>query len=237
VAPEAEATAIIAAAGSGERLGAGGPKALVELAGRPLVEWSLEACASAMSVGAAVVAAPPDRVGGVEAALADAGSARDSGLSLRVVPGGESRSESVAAAAASVETEIAVVHDAARPLVTADLIDAVVAELITAPECDCVLAASPVVDTIKEASGGEVERTLDRSRLWAAQTPQAFRTEALRRALAAADSLGAAPDDAMLVERSGGRVRVLEAPRENFKVTAPLDLRIAALLLAGRSDG
>jgi 2-C-methyl-D-erythritol 4-phosphate cytidylyltransferase len=237
VTPETEATAVIAAAGSGERLGAGGAKALVELAGRPLVEWSLEACAAAGSVGAAVVAAPRELVGDFEAALADSGTARDAALPLRVVAGGESRSESVAAAVSLVETEIAVVHDAARPLVTAELIDAVVADLAATPECDCVLAASRVIDTIKDATGREVERTLDRSRLWAAQTPQAFRTHALRRALAAADSLAGATDDAMLVERVGGRVRVHEAPRENLKVTVPVDLRVAALLLAARAGG
>ena len=197
----------------------------------------MEACAAAGSVRAAIVAAPPKLVGDVEAALADAGAARDAALPLRVVAGGESRSESVAAAVSSVETEIAVVHDAARPLVTAELIDAVVAELVATPECDCVLAASRVIDTIKDATGREVDRTLDRSRLWAAQTPQAFRTDALRRALAAAGSLAGATDDAMLVERLGGRVRVHEAPSGNLKVTTPLDLRIAALLLSERAGG
>jgi 2-C-methyl-D-erythritol 4-phosphate cytidylyltransferase len=151
------------------------------------------------------------------------------------VAGGESRSESVAAAVAEVETEIAVVHDAARPLADAQLFDAVVGELAI-QECDCVLAAAPITDTVKQAAGHEVERTLDRARLWGAQTPQAFRTESLRRALASADSVAEATDDAMLVERLGGRVLLYPAPPGNLKVTTPLDLRIAALLLAER-DG
>jgi len=217
------------------RLGAGGPKALVELAGRILAAWSLDAFAAARSVGAAVVAAPPDRVGEVEDALL--GASKGDALPLRVVAGGASRSESVAAALAAVETELTVVHDAARPLVAAELIDAVVSELAATPGCECVLAATPITDTVKEVAEHEVERTLDRSRLWAAQTPQAFRTETLSRALAAADSLSAATDDAMLVERLGGRVLVHEAPPENLKVTTKRDLRIAELMLADRAGG
>jgi 2-C-methyl-D-erythritol 4-phosphate cytidylyltransferase len=178
-----------------------------------------------------VVAAPPDRIGEVERALERTAPS----LPLRVVAGGETRSESVAAAVAEVETEITVVHDAARPLAGAELFDAVIGTLAT-QECDCVLAAAPITDTVKQAADREVERTLDRARLWGAQTPQAFRTEALRRALASADSLAEATDDAMLVERLGGRVLLYPAPAENIKVTTPLDLRVAALLLAER-DG
>lgn len=181
-------------------------------------------------MGAAVVAAPPEHIGELE----QAAGRLTSELSLRVVAGGASRSVSVAAAVAAVESEVVVVHDAARPLVTAQLIDSVVSELLADDGCDCVLAATPVTDTVKEADGREVERTLDRSRLWAAQTPQAFRTGALRRALEAAESLAAATDDAMLVERLGGRVVLHPAPPENIKVTTPLDLRVAELLLAER---
>ena len=180
-------------------------------------------------VGGAVVAAPPDHIGEVERALEHMAPS----LPLRVVAGGESRSESVAAAVAEVETEIAVVHDAARPLADAKLFDAVIGELAM-HECDCVLAAAPITDTVKQAADREVERTLDRARLWGAQTPQAFRTESLRRALASADSLAEATDDAMLVERLGGRVLLYPAPPENLKVTTPLDLRVAALLLGER---
>lgn len=225
----ARATAVIAAAGSGVRLGAGGPKALVELAGRSLIEWSLDACVAAEEVAAAVVAAPPAMVGDFEAAL---GSCP---LPLQVVAGGETRSGSVAAALASVESEISVVHDAARPLATAALFDAVVRELGAAPERDCVLAATPVTDTVKEVDGHEVVRTLDRSRLWAAQTPQAFRSEPLR-AAHAAPPRGRVTDDAMLVEHAGGVVLVEPGPPSNLKVTTPDDLHLAELLLSAR-DG
>ncbi len=102
-----------------------------------------------------------------------------------------------------------------------------------------MIAAAPVTDTIKEASGtGRVERTLDRSRLWAVQTPQAFRIDALREALAVAPGdLAGATDEAMLVERRGGAVLIHSAPPENIKVTTPFDLRAAELLLRERARG
>ena len=152
-----------------------------------------------------------------------------------MVAGGDSRSESVAAALETVDAEIVVVHDAARPLVTAELIDAVIDDLLADDEAGAVVAAAPVTDTIKEvARGMEVDRTLDRTSLWAAQTPQAFRADALREALASTELLAQATDDAMLVERLGGRVLIHPASVENLKVTRPLDLRVAELLLAGR---
>ena len=216
---------MIAAAGSGQRLGAGGPKAFVELAGRPLLEWTLEALRGAASIAEVIVAAPPGS------------ESRVSELGVLAVAGGEHRSESVANALELVGEELVVVHDAARPLVTPGLVDAVVEELAAEDAAAGVIAAAPVSDTIKEASEeGLVERTLDRSRLWAVQTPQAFRIDALREALAVAPSdLAAATDEAMLVERRGGTVLIHSAPPENIKVTTPFDLRAAELLLRERS--
>jgi 2-C-methyl-D-erythritol 4-phosphate cytidylyltransferase len=215
---------VIAAAGSGQRLGAGGPKALVELAGRPMLDWSLEAFRAAASVDLIVVAAPP----GEEEHVA--------GRGVVAVTGGEHRSESVAKALELCGGEIVVVHDAARPLVTPGLIDAVVGELAAEEGAAGVIAATPVTDTIKRASGGgQVERTLERSGLWAVQTPQAFRAEALHAALADPDSLPDATDEAMLVERQGGRVLIHSASADNIKVTTPLDLRVAELLLRDRA--
>jgi 2-C-methyl-D-erythritol 4-phosphate cytidylyltransferase len=214
---------VIAAAGSGERLGAGGPKAFVELAGRPLLDWSLDAFREASGIAEIVVAAPP----GEEDAVAERG--------VLAVTGGEHRSESVANAVELCGDEIVVVHDAARPLVTPELIDAVVDRLASDQEAAGVIAAAPVTDTIKQASeAGEVQRTLDRYGLWAVQTPQAFRAGALREALSDLEFLAEATDDAMLVERRGGRVLVHPSPPENIKVTTPLDLRVAELLLRQR---
>ncbi len=209
--------ALLLAAGSGERLGVGRPKAFVELAGRPMLEWSLVALAAA-GVTDIVVALPP-------------GVAAPAGV--RGVPGGASRSASVRAALAEVSADVVLVHDAARPLVTPDVFARVADALADA---DCAIAAARVADTVKEAdSSGAVVATLDRSRLWAVQTPQAFRRDVLARALDVSDDvLARATDDAWLVERAGGSVRVVETSPANFKVTTPHDLRVAEMLLRER---
>jgi 2-C-methyl-D-erythritol 4-phosphate cytidylyltransferase len=163
------------------------------------------------------------------------------------VAGGASRSESVAAGLERVETQLVAVHDAARPLVTAELIDELVAKLLDHPDAAAVLAAAPLTDTVKRArspgsddgdapdGGPTVAQTVSRDHLWAAQTPQVFRTVALRTALEAdPEDLAAATDDAMLVEKAGGEVLLHQSSPENLKVTTPLDLRIAELLLAER---
>jgi len=177
-----------------------------------MVEWSIEALRAACEH--VVVALPP----GVHAPAGTIG-----------VPGGEHRSLSVKAALRAVAGDPVIVHDAARPLVTPDLVERVLAGLADA---DCAIAAAPVTDTVKEARDGEVVRTLDRSALWSVQTPQAFRRDALERALdQPEDVVAAATDDASLVEALGGSVRIVEAPRENLKVTTPTDLQVAAFLL------
>jgi 2-C-methyl-D-erythritol 4-phosphate cytidylyltransferase len=212
------AVALLVAAGSGERLGAGRPKAFVVLAGRPMIEWSLDALRAA-GVEDVVVALPP-------------GEAAPDGCAG--VPGGATRSASVRAAlAAAPMGEAVVVHDAARPLVTPDLFARTLAALDGA---DCAIAAARVTDTIKQAGAdGRVTATLDRSWLWAIQTPQAFRRDALARALDVGDDvLAAATDDAWLIERAGGTVRVVESSPANLKVTTPHDLRVAELLLSER---
>jgi 2-C-methyl-D-erythritol 4-phosphate cytidylyltransferase len=210
-------TAVIAAAGSGERLGAGGPKAFVPLGGRPMISWSLDACLACGSVATVVVAVP-------------AGHAHDL-QDVITVDGGRTRAESVANALAAVDTELVAIHDAARPLVTAELIDDLVAALVADPEADGIIAAAPVTDTVKKVEGDRISETLDRSVLWGAQTPQIFRTEALRNALRSADSV---TDEAMLVEAAGGKVLVHDPGVANLKVTTPVDLRVAELLLRGR---
>jgi 2-C-methyl-D-erythritol 4-phosphate cytidylyltransferase len=188
-----------------------------------MLEWSLEAFRGATSIEEIVVAAPP----GSHEAVADQG--------VVAVTGGEHRSESVAKALQLTRGEIVVVHDAARPLVTPGLIDAVVEELAAEDDAAAVIAAAQLTDTIKQASdGGRVERTLDRSGLWAVQTPQAFRADALREALSDPDSYADATDDAMLVERRGGQVLIHSSSVDNIKVTTPFDLRVAELLLRER---
>jgi 2-C-methyl-D-erythritol 4-phosphate cytidylyltransferase len=212
------AVALLVAAGSGERLGADRPKAFVVLAGRPMLQWSLDALRAA-GISDVVVALPP----GEPAPEGTIG-----------VPGGATRSASVRAAlAAAPAGEDVVVHDAARPLVEPDHFRRTLAALDGA---DCAVAAAPVTDTVKQAGADRrVTATLDRSTLWAIQTPQAFRRAALERALAVDDEvLAAATDDAWLVERTGGSVVVVESSVSNLKVTTPHDLQVAALLLSNR---
>jgi 2-C-methyl-D-erythritol 4-phosphate cytidylyltransferase len=220
------AVALVVAAGRGERLEVAGPKALVSLAGKPLVEWSVLALRAVPRVDQIVVALPPEDL---DAAPAEA----------IAVAGGEVRSQSVLnALRASGEGDPILVHDAARPLATPELFGRALDELERS-DVDAVIAATRVSDTIKEldADGQTVHRTLDRSRLWAVQTPQVFRRPVLERALGGAsrELLSAATDDAWLVEQIGGTVRVVDGGPNNIKVTTATDLRLAELLLAART--
>jgi 2-C-methyl-D-erythritol 4-phosphate cytidylyltransferase len=202
-----------------------------------MIEWSIEAFRACEAVSSIVVAAPA----GYAAELG--------GGDLGVVSGGATRAQSVANALGAVSTAVVAIHDAARPLLTPALVEALLTQLEEAPEAAGVIAATPITDTIKRATASRgslclpdgqkeprnVAETLDRSQLWAAQTPQLFRTEALREALASASSPEQATDEAMLVERAGGTVLIHPCGPENIKVTTPLDLRVAELLLAERS--
>ncbi len=219
------AVALIVAAGRGERLGSGRPKALVSLAGKPMLEWSVGALQAVPSVERIVIALP---LGELDAAPEG----------TMAVAGGEVRSQSVREAlAASGEGDPVIVHDAARPLAAAGLFERALAQLESS-DADAVIAATPVPDTIKEVGddGRTVGRTLDRARLWAVQTPQVFVRSSLERVLAGASDelLAVATDDAWLIEQAGGTVEVIDGGAENLKVTTATDLRLAELLLAER---
>lgn len=207
-----------------------------------MVAWSIAAFREAASARSIVVACPPGHVH-------DLG-----GGDVGVVDGGATRAQSVSNALGAVGTELVAIHDAARPLVTPELIEDVIAALASDPEAAGAIAAAPVTDTIKRVAGCEpsgrnaypmdsmgyalrpIETTVDRSRLWAAQTPQVFRVAALREALAGdRERIATATDEAMLVEAAGGRVLIHPSSPENLKVTTPLDLQLAELLLAERS--
>lgn len=225
--------AIVVAAGSGTRMGAGIPKALVPLGPHPLIAWSLMALSECAAIDGIVVTAPPDKLSPMRMAIGAIG-----GDNLRVVAGGATRQRSVReglAAAPSGATRI-LVHDAARPLVTAvmchDVLDAL-------DGADGAIVATPVADTIKRADGDLlIVETVDRSALWQAQTPQAFDAPVLRRVFAEADEelLDTATDCASMVEEAGGRVRLVPSAGTNLKVTSPADLELAADMLraAGR---
>jgi 2-C-methyl-D-erythritol 4-phosphate cytidylyltransferase len=206
----------------------------VPVSARPMIEWSIDAFRACESVHSIVVAAPPGHIGDV------------GGHDLGVVPGGATRAQSVANALEAVGTAYVAIHDAARPLLTPELVEALVAALDGDEDAAGVIAAAPVTDTIKRAVSCsfssdssqkeqlKVEATEDRARLWRAQTPQVFRTDRLREALAASERPEEATDEAMLVEVAGGTVLIHPVAEQNLKVTTPLDLRIAELLLQSR---
>lgn len=220
---------IVTAAGIGRRFGGRRHKAFVPLAGRPLVAWSLLACEATPAVAEVIVTVHPR-----DAARARALVRRCRCRKVRaVVLGGATRAESVAHGLRAVSPDVSVVavHDAARPLVTPALITRVAQ---AAARDGAALAAAPMVPTTKLVDAdGWVVATLDRRRLWAAQTPQAFRRDVLetayRRVRGRARS--AATDETMLVARCGVRSRIVEDTPRNLKVTTPEDLRMAAALL------
>ena len=222
---------IIVAAGDGVRMGAGTPKALIPLAGRPLVCWSLATFAAHPGISERIVVGPPGRLAEMSAAVASVDP------DARVVPGGATRAQSVGAGLVALSDGIdrVLVHDAARPLVASALIDDVVAALNGAPGA---VAAHRVADTLKRASADfTIEATVDRSSLWAAETPQGFHLAALRAAyghLSDAE-IAAATDCASIVQAAGGRVVIVPSGAANLKVTTPADADIAALILMGRS--
>jgi 2-C-methyl-D-erythritol 4-phosphate cytidylyltransferase len=219
------AVALIVAAGRGERLGTGRPKALVSLCGRPMLHWSVAALGAVAAVTQIVVALPAGELD----------AAPDGTLA---VAGGAFRSHSVRAALAACPAgDPVIVHDAARPLASPQLFEQALRALERSPGVDGMIAAAPVTDTIKEIApdGRTVARTLARSGLWAVQTPQVFRRAALERALAAPDEeLARASDDAWLVEQAGGVVQVVGSDPGNLKITTREDLRMAELLLTER---
>jgi 2-C-methyl-D-erythritol 4-phosphate cytidylyltransferase len=187
-----------------------------------MYEWSLDALRATPAIDSIVIALP-------------AGAPTVAGVIC--VIGGATRSASVqnALAAAPANADTILVHDAARPLLTPELASEVLAGL---HGVDAAIAAAPVTNTTKECDDDHlVLRTLDRSRLWSIQTPQVFSRAALQGALSQPpQEVAQATDEAMLVERAGGRVRVVPAPPENLKVTTRLDLLVAEQLLATRAD-
>jgi len=221
---------IVPAAGRGERLGPGAPKALRELAGQPILVHAVRAVAAARGVDLVVVAAPDDAVEATRGLL----GAIEIDAQLVVVAGGDTRQDSVARAilALPVEVDVVLVHDAARPLVPPEVVDRVIAAVRSGNQA--VIPVMGVVDTVKVVDGaGTVQQTLDRSVLRAVQTPQGFDRRALQTAHASSDG-GDATDDAGLVERQGIAVATVLGAEEAFKITRPLDLVLAEAILARR---
>lgn len=227
------AAAIVPAAGRGERLGPGEPKALRDLAGQPLLAHAVRALAEARSVDVIVVAAPAGEEARVGTLLHPVAGETE----LHVVTGGETRQQSVALALRVLpdDVDVVLVHDAARPLVPDEVIDSVTSAVRAG--ADAVVPAVPVTDTVKQVdTAGRVEATVDRSQLRAAQTPQGFARIVLESAHrdAAENGLEDASDDAGLVEHFGRPVMVIPGSEDGFKVTRPIDLLLAEAVLARR---
>ncbi|MFE7134963.1 2-C-methyl-D-erythritol 4-phosphate cytidylyltransferase [Streptomyces sp. NPDC057638] len=236
--------AVIPAAGRGVRLGPGAPKALRTLNGTPMLLHAVRAMAASRAVSLVVVVAPPDDTQGVKNLLTE--FAPPERTDIVVVPGGESRQESVRLGLDALPDgiEVVLVHDAARPLVPVDTVDSVIEAVRDG--APAVVPALPLADTVKEVEPrekGEPERVLatpERSRLRAVQTPQGFQRATLVRAHHTEEARGdGATDCAGMVERLGVPVVVVPGHEEAFKVTRPLDLVLAEAVLARRraNDG
>ncbi|MFD4897576.1 MULTISPECIES: 2-C-methyl-D-erythritol 4-phosphate cytidylyltransferase [unclassified Streptomyces] len=236
--------AVIPAAGRGVRLGPGTPKALRALGGTPMLIHAVRAMAASRAVTLVVVVAPPD--GAPEVKNLIDGHALPEHTDYVVVPGGATRQESVKLGLDALPDDVSVVlvHDAARPLVPVDTVDAVIEAVRDG--APAVVPALPLADTVKEVEPGEpgapepVLSTPVRARLRAVQTPQGFDRHTLVKAhgSVAVDGEGAT-DDAGMVEQLGSQVVVVPGHEEAFKVTRPLDLVLAEAVLARRraNDG
>ena len=227
--------AVIVAGGSGERFGSIGGKQLAMVAGAPVLRHTVDAFARCAAIDAIVVVTDPGRVEEYRTLAVDpVGSPKV----VAVVPGGATRQASVGAGISAVPAGVQtiVVHDGARPLVTPETIAEVVEALAADTTLDGVVIGHPSYDTLKTVDAAcRVRGTLDRNAIWAAQTPQAFRADALRRAYARATELGIqGTDDSALVEAAGGAVLMLTGPRDNIKVTVSGDLRFVEQVLAAR---
>jgi len=228
-APPARVAAIVPAAGRGERLGPGAPKALREIGGTPMLVYAVKALAASPLVDLVVVAAPADSVEQVRA-LVD-GPAY--GADVVVVAGGDTRSESVARALINLPDDVdtVLVHDAARPLVPVEVVTAVAAAVRDG--YSAVIPVIPVVDTIKSVDrDGTIMGTVPRNNLRAAQTPQGFTREVLQRAHAEVDT--PVTDDAGMVESLGISIHAVDGHEDSFKVTRPIDVVLAEAVIARR---
>jgi 2-C-methyl-D-erythritol 4-phosphate cytidylyltransferase len=220
--------AIVVAAGRGSRAGGGRAKQFREISGIPIIIHTLRRFERCATIDELVVVLPEDALD----EFASVASTHRLCKPSRAVAGGATRAESVWHGLQTFDegaVGVVAVHDGVRPFVTPDEIDRVVREAETS---GAAILAAPAVETIKEAEGGIVLRTLERKKLWQAQTPQCFRYELLRSAyeLALADGLDAT-DDSALVERTGAHVRIIEGGAHNIKITTPQDFALAELIV------
>lgn len=227
--------ALIVAAGKGKRMGVDGGKQFLPLIDKPALAHTLISFQQALSIDSIIVITRKDNFDKCFSVIDKYNITKVD----KVVIGGDERQDSVynglKSAVDFMMTDIIAVHDGARALVEPDLVDRVV---VTAEDCGGAIAGIPAKDTIKLIDGEYVVSTLDRSQLWQIQTPQAFRFDILMRAHEAARAEGfRGTDDSVLVERIGGRIKVVAGSEENIKITTPTDLVIAEAILRERYRG
>jgi len=223
------ASAVITAAGQGKRFGEGIPKQFMPLRGKPLLLHSVETFAKSDLIGEIVIVVPDDWVESVKIDIEE----KFGVPKVRsVIPGGPERQDSVRNGFSSLseKPDIVVVHDGVRPFITLELLEEVIRE---ASVCGAALAALPSNDTIKKSSSDlYVENTVPRESLWFAQTPQAFGYEVLQNAFIRASEDGfTGTDEALLVERTGVKVKIVKGSPYNIKITTPEDFRLGELIL------
>lgn len=222
--PQEKCDAVIVAAGSGTRLGFSVPKAFIQLCGRPLLTWSLDVFRKHASIASIVLVVPENLLEEAETAW--------SGDGVLVVAGGPERWMSVRNGASACRSEWLLVHDAARPFVTGEIIDSLLALRGT---YSCAITATPVVDTIRTFDGDRAGDTVDRSKLVRVGTPQLFRRDTLEKGFAFAPTCADPPtDEAMLMQALDIPVGIAWGNPDNFKITTREDLKVAEALCAHR---
>ncbi len=224
--------AVVAAGGMGKRMGGGRPKQFLELQGTPILLYSLGTLEASPSIDVVAVAVPEEMLGTASAMIAAAGLNK-----VRyVVPGGTERQDTVWQALQALradEPALVAVHDAVRPFID----EAIILRVLEAARiCGAAVPALRPVNTIKVSdAGGMVLQTPDRNQLWSVQTPQAFRYPLLCRAFETARRAGFyGTDDAILVERIGGSVKIVEGDEDNIKITTAGDLEVASMIVLRR---
>ena len=230
---EDKAVAIVPAAGVGKRFGSGTNKPLEILGSKPLLVWALETFEAMPEIKEIIPVIKEADMGCVVDLLEQYRIPKV----RRIAPGGRERQESVLHGLNLVEDKkcIVIVHDGVRPLIEPDVVRAAIGAL---NDCDGVVVGVPVKDTIKEVGGGTIRQTLKRDLLWSIQTPQVFRYETVYNAYMEAEKESfSATDDSALVERYGGKIRVVMGSYANIKITTPEDLMIAELFLGLKGKG
>ena len=226
-------TAIITAGGSGKRMGSKTAKQYIEVKGRPIIVHTLDRFKEADFIDEVIIVVPPSDVQSFRESIIESYGFSPA---WKVVAGGDERQNSVKNGldAVSADSEIVVIHDGVRPFVTNDMIKRSVDAAVL---YGAGVVAMPLKETVKKVgSDKSIRETVDRSSLWGAQTPQTFRTKLIKSAFEKAQHDGfIGTDDAMLVERLGMGVKVIEGDYHNIKITTPEDICVAEAILKIRS--